>query len=108
MGKPIKEINLQTNPRIVNASENDQIFIKMEIGNYHAGSCLVNVDGVHVGSGYTVLQPLGDAKALQNSKIRTLATITDFSPANDKAVLTTQFLNQDNVRLFFYRLGIVS
>jgi hypothetical protein len=100
MGNQIKDVELQPVPRVVNASKGDTVFITMKISHYHAGNGVVAVDNSEVGHGMNTMIPLGPAFNLIDTTVYTVATLVDYSPYNDTAVLETYFYNENGVPLF--------
>jgi hypothetical protein len=98
----LRQHRLGPDPRTLNdIHENDDIFIKIEIGNGQIGGSSINHGEKMVAKG-DLTKPVfvGKARDLKQKEIDVETNILDVNPVTNMCVLTTTFYNQKNRVLF--------
>ncbi len=90
---------LQPRPRVVHASDNDDIYLSIVIGNGQIGGNIV-LKGDHSIAKGNLTEPAFIGKSDELEDIDVYSNVLDSNNATDKAVITTTFVNQDNEVLF--------
>jgi hypothetical protein len=99
---PIRNYLLEPNPRTLNDLEiQDEIYVKIEIGNGQIGGNTVSHDNKVLAKGKMAVPTfVGHANDLQSKEIEVETNILDVNPFTNMCVLTTTFYNQNNKILF--------
>lgn len=93
---------LQPNPRIFNTnSTTDEIYLTVKIGNGQIGGNKVSLSDELLAKG-SLTEPvyIGNSATLSNREIEIATNVLDVNTFTNRCVITTSFLNQDNVELY--------